>query len=777
MSRFTRFLLMTFAFSMGVQLHAQYINGLVRDAENEETLVGVQVYGPKMKIGTVTDDDGKFSLGPIDTSIHYIYVRYLGYALKKIPIQSLKGSAQPDIDHSLNIIRLVTTDRMINPVTIIGGSPQEKLRSTSSIQSVQPYLLKNKVLVSVEDAMKQVPGLNTADGQVNIRAGSGWSFGTGSRVSVVVDGMPMMNAGTGQIMWSLVPVENVKQVEILKGASSVLYGSSALNGVINIRTQMPEPGRNSELISASVFSGVYDKPRQIQPWTNRVLMRNGAHARYGRHLEKYNFDYVVSTFINLDDSYRMGDQDKWGRLSFKTRYRSEDKKWTMGLNGNGLYGRTGSFLLWEDYEHAYTTLDSQFAYNSAKRLNLDPYLTFANTSWKHELRGRVLLVENNIDQLSTEPDQNNRSDLYYLEYRVHPFRINKRVQYHFGAVGQYGNSRASMFMGQKTNANVAGYVQVDYSDEDRLDISAGARYEYYRLDSYTEGKPVFKLGANYRFAKASFIRASFGQGYRFPMVSEAFIQTSAGPVSILPNPDLRSEFGYNMELGFRQVIPIGDIKILADLAAYSMYYDQMMEFSFSQWTQPLPPTFGAGFKAVNIGPSRIDGIEISLSGNGRIGETEWLLLAGYNYAVPQNLDPNYAYAENFVQAPLTYASTSTDTTGTILKYRQQHLVKFDLQMDYKRWQAGVSYRFQSQMQAIDNAFVQFPISAFVPGVQDSREANAGGDHIVDLRLAYHLSSKWRVTFAIDNLMNEEYLNRPSDMAAPRTFTTQISFSY
>ena len=51
--------------------------------------------------------------------------------------------------------------------------------------------------------------------------------------------MPLISGDAGQAQWSLIATENIHQVEVIKGASSSLYGSSALNGVINIRTAYP----------------------------------------------------------------------------------------------------------------------------------------------------------------------------------------------------------------------------------------------------------------------------------------------------------------------------------------------------------------------------------------------------------------------------------------------------------------------------------------------------------------------------------------------------------
>lgn len=62
---------------------------------------------------------------------------------------------------------------------------------------------------------------------------------SGARSQILVDGMSTLNPKTGEINWNTVPLENIEQIEVIKGASSVLYGSSALNGIINIRTARP----------------------------------------------------------------------------------------------------------------------------------------------------------------------------------------------------------------------------------------------------------------------------------------------------------------------------------------------------------------------------------------------------------------------------------------------------------------------------------------------------------------------------------------------------------
>ncbi len=775
MSHFLRkFFLLVFGVLAGLsgdRLLAQplSIEGTVSDSATGELLQGASIYAAP-HLGAITDARGSFAL-ILPDSIRQIRVSYVGYQTRILNLSQMRQIGTKPVH--LNI--RMTASGFLEPVVISASKQkQREVETTVSMSSIQPYLIRNRINTTMEQTITQIPGVSSTDGQANIRSGSGWSYGTGSRVSILVDGMPMLSASSGQAHWSFFPLENVDQVEVIKGSASVLYGSSALNGVIHIRTQWPG---NRELISASLFSGVYDNPRN-KNWRwqgSRTLARNGAHVLYGKGSDR--FQYVVSMYALNDDRWRMGDSDKRLRLSFKTRFFSKDKKLKVGLSGNLQRARTGSFLLWESYEYAYTILDSSYSLNNSTRANLDPSLEYSGTYFDHYLQTRYYLADNRIDPLEGQPDQANKSELYYQEYRARFKALEKEgLVLNLGMVNQYGEGQATMFQGKKVSQNHAAYLQADYN-RGRWNLSAGARYEYFRLEQYTEAKPVFKAGMNFRAAKATYLRASVGQGYRFPVISEAFIRTSAGPVSIYPNPDLLSETGYTAEIGIRQGLGNPEkLGVLLDLAFYRMEFRNMMEFTFAQWGTFNDPLFGLGFMSRNIGPSRIQGFELTATGGGKWRALDIRFLAGYTYADPVNLDPDYVYADANGY-PYTYKLTSTDTTGKILKYRNRHLIKTDLQLEGKRLGGGFSYRYTSRFEAIDRSFVDPPLNTVLTGIAESMEANKAGSHVVDVRTWYRITADVKATLTVNNIFNTEILSRPADIRSPRYFTLQLSYRY
>ena len=137
---------------------------------------------------------------------------------------------------------------------------------------------------------------------------------------VMLDGMPMLAGDANDIKWSAIPLENISQIEVLKGASSVLYGSSALNGVINIRTQYPKdepitkinisngfylPGYATRTGTAKNGSDSILDQRNNQTWWNSP--RGYAQANF-THLNKINDnnELVLGGFFMKDQGYRLG---------------------------------------------------------------------------------------------------------------------------------------------------------------------------------------------------------------------------------------------------------------------------------------------------------------------------------------------------------------------------------------------------------------------------------------------------------------------------------------
>ena len=779
---------------------SQNITGTITDENTKEALIGVNVILSNTN-GTTTNLDGEFTLNLKENEKTIIF-KYIGY---ETIIKNIEGKTNFNI-------RMKSATQQIGTVVISAGKFEQKIEEiTVSMEVISPSLIENKNTTNIQTAMDQVPGVNITDGQANIRGGSGWSYGAGSRVLVMVDDMPLISGDAGQVQWKLIATENINQIEVIKGASSALYGSSALNGVINIRTAFPKQSEIEKHSSAgftkiTTHFGVTDHAKRdvLNWWGDSRQQYYGTEFSHSRKLG--NLDLTIGGNYFQDDGYRYGEIIDRKRFNFNTNYHS--KKYSglsYGLNGNFLFQSTGSAIIWNGLDEAYIPLDSSVTTTNGDTYNIDPFIQYVGENNTHNFRTRYLKVINDNSVDGEDNEQDNASETYYTDYQwQHNFR-HLDIRFTTGTTNELVLAKSDLFQGNNFRRNHSLYAQLD-KKWNKLNLSFGSRYEFFRVGSeemfiidgdsintFAKSKPVFRAGANYQIAEATYLRTSWGQGFRFPSMAEMFISTTYSGIELYANPELKPETGFSVELGLKQGIKLGNWMGYLDAAVFNMEYDDMMEFNFGFWGDTVSFTMdslgelvyqGIGFKSVNVGKTRVSGMEFSFTGHGNINsEIGVNILAGYTYMNTQSLDPNSVYyVNNYILTDgsfyfpstdsLTYNNSSSDTT--VLKYRYKHIAKLDAEITYKKLAFGSSFRYNDFMKNVDAIFVDPLMASTIPDVNQAREKFTNGDFIVDIRTSYQLNNTTKISLIINNLLNREYMTRPTNMMPPRTIALQCN---
>lgn len=774
------------------------IKGKISDNASKESIPGALISAGK-NYGASSDLEGIYFLS-LPAGTYTVECSIMGYKSQK-----QKAEVKESDTISLNF-SMIDANTILDEVVVSAGKFEQKLSDvTVSMEVIKPAIIENKNTTSLDMIMNQVPGVTVSDGQASIRGGSGFAYGAGSRVLMMVDEMPMISADAGDVKWNYLPLENMEQVEVIKGASSALFGSSALNGVINLRTAY---AKDKPTTSVTIFGGGYDAPKyQYKWWNGSSQKQKGINFSHAEKLG--NFDLVLGGHLYDDDGYRGGlvnqtvgtgtnavtervmKNENENRARFNANMRYNFKKipgLSVGLNTNMMDVKGGLFFLWKHADSAYVPNDIQKYSN--KRFNIDPFITyFFGNGNKLSLRNRYFLTLNKNDK-----DQESTAELYYNELQYQK-RFKNELTLTSGALYMEQQIYSDSLYGRHTGKNIAAYLQLDKKVK-RLTMSLGLRGEYYKVDTaYTRGyiskkikdlpfQPVIRAGLNYQLFNYTFIRASFGQGYRFPSVAEKYVSTSVSALKIYPNPSLQPERGWSAELGIKQGFSISKFKGFLDIAGFWTEYQNMVEFTFDFFMPngqqpsvliPLGTLMNyAGFKSQNQGRAQIKGVDISLTGGGKIGPLGVTLFTGYTYIDPINPDYN----------------PSKDTLGlpylNVLKYRNRHLFKNDIQFDYKFVSLGFSTRYQSYMENIDKKFTesllhdllkdfdQIPSTYVLPGLPEYREKDKAGSWVHDLRIGFQVSKFVKLSYIVNNLFNEEYSTRPGDVRPPRLHMIQLA---
>ena len=360
--------------------------GTLKDASNKELLIGANVFMlGNSEIGASADLDGNFAI-TVPSGKHQFVASFVGMIN-----DTLEVIIYADQITELTIL-LKPIDEILDEIVVKAGKFDHKVEElTISMEIIQPDLIENKNTRSVESVLDQTPGLNILDGEPQIRGGSGFTFGVGSKVAVLVDDMPMLSGDAGRPEWGFVPIENIKQIEVIKGAASVLSGASALSGAIHIKTAEPTL---DPLTKINLYSGFYSSPSdESMQWWDDYPYIHGANFLHSRKIK--NVDLVVGGLLNLDHGYigapianefvidtitNFSDDQmssEKARMNFSLRVHPKKfQKMVYGIGGNAMYNRTNMMLAWlNDTSGIYRAYTGGVILQEQTIFNVDPYIS------------------------------------------------------------------------------------------------------------------------------------------------------------------------------------------------------------------------------------------------------------------------------------------------------------------------------------------------------------------------------------------------------------------
>ncbi|MFM2284394.1 MAG: hypothetical protein RL222_1898 [Bacteroidota bacterium] len=785
------------------------VKGKISDEKTQEPLIGVNIEsGGK---GVISDLNGEYSF-ELPEGTHTLIFSYLGYMeLKK------EVSIQEGITTELNIGMAIEDKNILGNEVVITSSLFERKASEEviSIEVIKPKLIATTNPLRIDEVARRVPGLNIADGQANIRAGSGWSYGVGSRVAVVLDGLTILSPDRGDVKWYLLPTEAVGQIEVLKGASSVLYGSSAMNGTISLQTQRPT---KTPVTRFSVFQSFITPPKRKETkWWDFPIPSVGM-TFMRAHKPKDNFDYTVGASLLLNNTaYKNG-------LEYLTRFTTR-LRWTSKKNPMLSWGLAGLFMYNKEYEFFYFQNHLNGAFQAAAdndfeniRLTVDPFVTiYDKKKNRHEFKSRTYF---------NRPSFDTKTILVNLNYQFSKNWAHKNLNLTTGVDEQFLWINIPAFVGdaKKTGNLLSTFLQVDKKYK-RLTLTGGVRFELFKYDDiigvtgsefkdkndklkfYLPGQ--WRGGLNYQAAKNTYIRFNVGQAYRFPSFAERFVDENVGSQSetfkitrydtiapyiyvtqydsissrpllgILPNDNLKPEYGWTAEIGFQQIIAPKNrphYRGVFDAAFYWQEYKNLVETNLVS---------GSGNEAFinlrfdNVSRARIAGWELNFKNDLTFKKHTASFNVGYTYALPAELNSETAYGFDKVGSYLKYLfkySTKqfgSDTAQQILKYRNRHLLTMDMEYTYNDFfTIGVDARYYSKMENFDAIFT------LLPGISEFLDLTSKkGYFIMNTRTFFTLKKKHNIGVIVKNILNTEYWLRAGKLEQPRSITMQYRLEF
>lgn len=509
----------------------------VYDAETAEPLVGVSVTIPSLNIGGTTNSAGLVQLNSATAGTHDLSVSYLGYEAWQKPI-TISGAAdtirvelQPDEEDLEEVIVSTTrSSRTISDLptrieTIAGEELDEKSNMNSGSVSM---LLRESTGIQTQQT-------SAVSGNMNIRI-QGLD---GRYTQLLQNGFPIYSGFSSGLSIMQIPPLDLKQVEIVKGSSSTLYGGGAIAGLINFIQKDPQKEREL-LFMANLTSAA-------------GIDLNGY---YGKRNDRIGFTLFASghgqrSYDPNDDQFT--DIPEYKRLNLNPRvffYLPGNSRITFGVNTT-FEDRKGGFIprIKEEANPESTYLERNSTTRISTQLQVDKPLR----------EGQRLYLKNSIsafDRTIDLPDHRFAGTQWSSFSEIGYVRVNDKTDWIFGLNTWTDRFNERAQPGQRTLRDYdlpvfGAFIQNTWTMGEHFSLESGLRGDY-QPDYGAFALP--RLALLWKISPSTTSRISGGLGYKLPTI---FLQESEEVAfrNVLPinneNTEAERSAGLNWDINYR----------------------------------------------------------------------------------------------------------------------------------------------------------------------------------------------------------------------------------
>lgn len=458
-------------------------------------------------------------------------------------------------------------ERGLAQVVVTATRTEQSIREVpAAVSVIDRERIEASGATTVDQVLQGVPGVYAArmDASSPNRIAQTYSRGLpgNSRTLVLLDGIPMNVLYDGQVDWSQLSTQDVERVEVVRGASSGLYGANAMGGVINVLSRAPEPGTKTRLgveygsldskrllashsqrfgatsirVSASHFaSDGYDMWRQDTtiPAANRDkigTVKDNAGVKLLHEIDAQSFVEAGVSYLKDEATgfYHPGapgyQPSKREQYVPTVRYVRDDDSSNTSV---ALYGRFGK--QWAD-----TLNPATYATISEKGLYEDRSVGF-NAQHSRAL-GSIHRVTLGLDFLDGDVDN-------HFSYPG-----SSRLRDTRGDLRRYGVFiQDEMALTARWKLNLAGRYDHWTTGGNQVDSGVGQPSTSYRERSAGDFSP--KLATLFKVNDAFNLRASAGRAFNLPDMFNLYANTRRGTTTYWANPDLQPETVKAYDLG------------------------------------------------------------------------------------------------------------------------------------------------------------------------------------------------------------------------------------
>lgn len=511
---------------------------------------------------------------------------------------------------------------ILDEYVVTDSRVQTKLVDTpANISVVTQSQLENGNYTNVKEVLRDVPGVQLAQaGNSGANMGKDEIFINGdNRVLVLIDGRRMNLGGDGRYSanW-LPPVEAIERIEVVKGASSAMYGSDAVGGVINILLKSGGDGKTTLKAGYGSFG--------TQDYT---LSTGGKDKGWGyyvtyNHQQRGDFSYKNSLTGNIDSMEHSGYDSNMVILKLDKEI-GKNQKITFNYEHMGI----NSEVPLDFYGNS--TLDNSKRYSNNFALKYDWGLDTVKN-------GFVQIYQNYQHALFNSDNPNNVSNFNERTWGItaqQNIKTSDKNQLTIGLDWRHTNAEnIGLFGGTKSMDNKALFIEDRWKFASSWQLNAGVR-----LDNHDKfgSKMTMHTALNKKFSENSNAYLSWGQVFKAPTAQDLYWNQPL--YGMYGNPDLKPESGNVFTIGYNTKI----VKTSIGVSAFYSDIKDAMAWGFDSSNR---------YTIMNINKEKRRGIELNLNHQ---FDSAWSVFANYTYVkVEQTAVSNLSYSASEKSKPNSY---------------------------------------------------------------------------------------------------------------------------
>lgn len=537
---FNKYIILIFLLSGCIFIgHSQEASISVIDARSKEAVsfshILFESFDKSIKQALVTDIDGKVKFTIQQSGL--ITATALGY-------RNQSDSINPG--ESKNILLQPSVYNMDEVVVTGQYTPQPVDKSIFRVKVIGSRLIEQKASNNLGELMA---------GELNIRSTFDGALGSkitlqglgGEHIKFLIDGVPLIGRMNGNIDLGQLNLYNVKQIEVIEGPMSVIYGSNALAGVINIIT------KDNNQTAFTTNAGSYLESVGIYNFNADVSVR------------KNRWSGSVAGARNFFDGFSAIDTSRSMRWKPKRQYNAdgalnynyEDFKVRFSVSYFNEMLRDKGNLLKPYFE---TAFDSDFKSNRlttkldiSKRLFKDRYLNVLGSysyydRVKNTYFNDLTTLEKNLTANIYDQDTSSFNQ-YLLRAEFSKSTMKSPFNYQLGVDLNYENGFGRRILNQQQSiGDYAAFLSVKLQPAARLMLQPGLRYGY---NSKYKAPLVYSLNLKWEMSEDLSLRASYAKGFRAPSLKELYLEFVDVNHNIRGNENLKAENSHNVNLAMK----------------------------------------------------------------------------------------------------------------------------------------------------------------------------------------------------------------------------------